>query len=376
MHAVAGEWRTFRGPGDGAIADSFVTFAVHSPVIGLLLRDGSGQVWLGWTDSAAAHFDVSWQNLGGSFTRGPFVQTVGSEAVVLAASADDSLSFAALGEPYEAGAAPTWASLGLDSSHDPVTASWGPGRIDVFGLGDDRTIRQTWLLRHADGWAAKGQWIPVAEEVAEMPTAVSWGPDRLDLFGRSADGSVLHKWWDDAADRLDIFTVENTSKTTHKYWHPGTGWLPASPTQWEDIGGPLTAPPVVVTWGSYQLDLFGQSSEGHLRHFWWGPENGWEPSDGWEDMRGVLASAPIAFAWGPDRLGVFAVSVENTLIYKYRDPGIFWRPSLTRWHESRFPGVSGPAVRSLRADITRSGLAVISVVEDSLDRAHVGIFRP
>jgi hypothetical protein len=376
MRAALGEWRTFRGPGHAAIADSFATFALHAPVIGMLLRDDSGQIWLGWADSAAARSGVAWRNLGGSFTRGPFVQTAGAEAVVMAADADGGLSFAVLGAPFITGPQATWASLGLHATHDPVTVSWGPGRIDVFGLGADRTIRQTWLVRNADGWVAPGRWVPVAEDVAEMPSPLSWGPQRLDLFGRAADGTVLHKWWDDAADRLDIFNVENTSKTTHRYWHPGTGWLPSLPTQWEDIGGALSEPPVAVTWDNYHLDLFGRGFDGHLRHLWWGPENGWEPNDGWEDMRGVLAAAPVAFAWGRDRLGVFAVSVENTLIHKYRDPGIFWRPSLTRWHESQFPGPGAPAVQSLRADSTPDGLAVISVVEESLDRAHVGIFRP
>ena len=324
---------------------------------------------------AADRFDVSWQNLGGPFALGPFAETVGTETVVIAASADGELSFAVVGAPYETTASVGWASLGLAANHDPVTVSWGPGRVDVFGLGEDGIIRQTWLQCRAGNWVAKGQWIRVAEKVPEMPTAVSWGPQRLDLFGRSADWSVQHKWWDNAADRLDIFNVENTSKTTHKYWHPGTGWLPAPPDQWENIGGPLTTPPVVVSWGGYHLDLFGRGLEGHLRHFWWGPEKGWEPSDSWEDMRGVLADAPVALTWGRDRLGVFAISIENTLIYKYRDPGILWRPSLTRWHESRFPG--GPvSVRSLRSDITPDGLAVISAVDDSMDRAHVGFFRP
>lgn len=258
-----------------------------------------------------------------------------------------------------------------------MAISWGPGRVDVFGLGEDSVVRQTWVQRRTEGWTAKGQSVPVAEGVTEMPTAASWGPLRLDLFGRSADGSLMHKWWDNAADRLDIFTVENTSTTTHKYWHPGTGWLPAPPTQWEELGGSLTTAPAVVTWGKYHVDIFGRGPEGHLRHLWWSPENGWEPNDDdWEDMRGVLGDMPRAFAWGPDRLGVFAISIENTLMYKYRDPGIFWRPSLTRWYETRLPAQGVPAAGSLRAGLTPGGLVMVSVVEEAANRAHIGIFRP
>lgn len=376
MNAAAGEWQTIHGPGDGIVEDSFVAFATHLPALGMFLRDSLGQIWLGWADLTGSRSRVSWQIMGGPFARGPFVQTVGAEAVVMAVSADGELSFAVAAEPYELNPSANWMSPGLAASGSLATVSWGPGRIDVFGLGEGSTLGQTWLQRRADGWAAKGQWVPVAEKLTQMPTVVSWGPQRLDLFGCSPDGSVQHKWWDDAADRLDIFEVENTSKTTHKYWHPGTGWLPGPLAQWEDIGGPLTAPPTVVAWGSYHLDLFGRGTEGHLRHFWWGPENGWEPTDGWEDMHGVLASVPMAFAWGRDRLGVFAVSVENTLIYKYRDPGIFWRPSLVRWYESKFPGVGPVSVQSLRTDTAPNGMAVISVVDGSLDRAHVGVFRP
>lgn len=376
MSPATGEWRTLRGPGDGRLGESFVPLPLYESVLALLLRDSSGQIWLGWADWAAERFDISWQSLGGSFTRGPFVQSVDSEAVVLAATEAGELSFAALGEPRGAPTASGWHPLGLTASHDPVTVSWASDRVDIFALSDDGVIRQSWVKRQPAGWTAHGQWIPVAEETLEMPTAVSWGPQRLDLFGRSADGTVLHKWWDNAADRLDIFNVENTSKTTHKYWHPGTGWLPAPLTQWEDIGGPLTTPPAVVSWGSYHLDLFGRGPEGHLRHLWWGPENGWEPGTDWEDMRGVLASAPAAFAWGRDRLGVFATSPDNTLIWKYRDPGIFWRPALTRWYECRFPGTGSIAVRSFRAAITPKGLAMVSAVEDSLDVAHVGLFHP
>jgi hypothetical protein len=332
-------------------------------------------MWLGWAQPAAGRLDVSWQEIGGPFVTGPVIQKAGAETIVIAADAAGDLNYLALPERHDVARGPGWKSLGLTSPHCPVAVSWGPDRVDVFGIGGDGVLRQTWIRRQPDGWAPAGQAVPVAEGVTEIPAAISWGSLRLDLFGRSASGSVTHKWWDDAADRLDIFTVENTSKTTHKYWHPGTGWLPAPLTHWEELGGSLTTPPAVVTWGNYHLDAFGRGPEGHLRHLWWGPENGWEPDFEWEDMRGVLGSAPIAFAWGQDRLGVFAVSIENTLIYKYRDPGIYWRPSLTRWYEQPFPG-GAPAGQSLRAGLVPSGLAIISVVADSLDCAHVGVFRP
>ncbi len=376
MDSPKGEWRTCRAPNDKEITDSFVTFTTYWPVIGLLLRDGTGQIWLGWANLATTRFEVSWQNLGGHFVRGPFIQAAGTDAVVIAARAGGDLDFAVLSEPYEDRTTIRWQGLSLTSHQDPVSVSWSDERIDIFGKGNDGVIRQTWLQRDGHSWAAESQSRPIAETTGDIPSAVSWGPRRLDLFGRSRDGLVIHKWWDDAADRFDIFNVENTSKTTHKFWHPGTGWLPAPPAQWEDIGGPLTTPISVVSWGSYRLDIFGRGPEGHLRHLWWNPENGWEPGGNWEDMHGVLAGAPIAFTWGPDRLGIFALSVQNTLIFKYRDPGIFWRPSLTRWYEGQLPGSGHPAVASLRAAITPEGTVIISAVDDSLLRAHIGIFRP
>jgi hypothetical protein len=371
------DWFTFPVPGDGVAADSLVILTCHAPMIGLLVRDNSGQIWLGKLNLSASQLEVSWRDIGGSFALGPLAQAAGGEIVVMAGAASGELSFITLRGPALAPDPGGWADMELRSAHRPVTESWGPDRIDAFGLADDGILWQSWLQRRDSGWTLEDRPVPIAEEVPEMPTPISWGPLRLDLFGRSQAGSVLHKWWDNAADRFDIFSVENTATTTHKYWHPGTGWLPAPLTQWEDLGGWLTTPPIVVSWAGYHLDIFGRGRDGHLRHLWWGPEYGWEPGvDDWEDMGGVLGGAPEAIAWGRDRLGVFAISIDNTLIFKYRDPGIYWRPSVTRWYESRFPEAGILASPSLRVGSTPEGLAVVAVLAGSQDYGHFGIFRP
>jgi hypothetical protein len=377
MITSAEDWFTFPVPGDGVAADSLVILTGHAPVIGLLVRDNSGQIWLGKLNVSASQLEVSWRDIGGPFARGPLAQAAGGEILIMAGAASGYLSFTTLRgaalTPDPAG----WTVMELRSAHRPVTVSWGPDRVDAFGLADDGILRQSWLQRRDGGWALGGRPVPIAEEVPEMPTPVSWGPLRLDLFGRSRAGSVLHKWWDNADDRFDIFSVENTGTTTHKYWHPGTGWLPAPLTQWEDLGGWLTTTPTASSWGAYHLDIFGRGRDGHLRHLWWGPEYGWEPGvDDWEDMGGVLGGVPEAIAWGRDRLGVFAISIENTLIFKYRDPGIYWRPSLTRWYESRFPGAIMLSPASLRVGSTPEGLAVVAVLANSLESGHICVFRP
>ena len=46
-----------------------------------------------------------------------------------------------------------------------------------------------------DGWQP---WESLGVTVGGDPVAASWGPDRIDLFVRDTDGALLHGWWDGA----------------------------------------------------------------------------------------------------------------------------------------------------------------------------------
>jgi hypothetical protein len=67
----------------------------------------------------------------------------------------------------------------------PVAASWGRGRLDVFGVGTDQGP-----LPQASDWESLGG------TCTSNPAAVSWGDNRIDCFVQGADHAMLHKSWD------------------------------------------------------------------------------------------------------------------------------------------------------------------------------------
>jgi hypothetical protein len=90
-------------------------------------------------------------------------------------------------------------SLDMSDSAGPraprgfAATTWGPGRLDLFWVDDDRALwHQAWVA---------GAWVepePLEGELASGPTVVAWGADRLDVFARGTDGRTWHRWWDGA----------------------------------------------------------------------------------------------------------------------------------------------------------------------------------
>src|SRR5581483_5562949 len=186
-----------------------------------------------------------------------------------------------------------WEWLGGIFNSPPAAVSWGFGRLDIFGLGVDNTMFHKWwdpTWRAPDGtnWGPSlTDWQSLGDTVGfkSPPAAVSWGPNRLDVFGvgiGSVDTSqtitMFHKWWDSTnwgpspADwewlggifnsppaavswgfgRLDIFGLGVDNTTFHKWWDPtwtapdGTNWGP-SLTDWQSLGDTkFNSPPAAV----------------------------------------------------------------------------------------------------------------------------------
>ncbi len=365
-------WRSFRGPEARPAPGSLGLITVQWPMAAVVALGEDHRIHFGWFNAQDDRWNEPvWAALDGPVVHGPIVQEVGSEAFVFGVDAAGRVLSAHLPNPGHAPGG--WTELEGACVGRPATTSWDVNRLDLFARDGRGVLRQTWLEHRGAGWEPKLRWVDVAEGLVEPPAAVSWGPERLDLFTRTASGELVHKWWDDAADRLDAFTIRDSTPLSHKYWDPGTGWLPAPLSEWEHLGGSLTIPPTVVTWGKYHLDVFSRGTDGHLHHIWWNPESGWSPQAAWEDMRGVLGDSLAAVAWSRDRLGVFCRSVDGSLLYKYRDPGIYWRPSLTRWYESRLPG---GATMDSPVSATTIGGTVVLVVRGSDDRIHVASARP
>ena len=96
-----------------------------------------------------------------------------------------------------------------DTLRATAAVSWGPDRVDLFTLGEDRG-----LIHHAfsDGrWSDETQ---LGGTLASAPAATAWAVDQLQVFAIFDDGQLWNRYWDGES------------------WHP-----------WESLGGTLTGTP-------------------------------------------------------------------------------------------------------------------------------------
>lgn len=212
-----------------------------------------------------------------------------------------------------------WASLGGIFGSGPDAASWGTGRVDVFGQGADRGLWQNTF--NGSAWSG---WAPLGGVITADPGAVSWGVGRIDVFARGQDGALYHRYWGGsawsgweglggrlaygpdaaswAAGRLDVFLVGLDHQLWHRYWG-GAGW-----SGWEALGGYLSSAPGVVAWGPGRLDIFARGADNQMWHLAWA--NGWS---GWQPLGGLFSSAPDAASCAAGHLDLYAVGSDHAL---------------------------------------------------------------
>ena len=230
----------------------------------------NGSMWIPWTDRGAPagfgplNFDakaVSWgPNRIDVFATIPQTFPMGGTVWHTAWNGSNWQGWDSRGAPPNGAA---WA---------PVAVSWGPGRLDVFTFSNQQpgnTIE--WDCWH-DSWNGSNwetTWddrgappLPSGMFAADL-NAVSWGPNRLDVFGvapstaspgnldlwhNSWDGYAWQAAWDERGSpmgqgavrswavswgdqRLDVFS-ESNGRLWHLAWN-GSAWLP-----WENLGAP------------------------------------------------------------------------------------------------------------------------------------------
>jgi hypothetical protein len=173
----------------------------------------------------------------------------------------------------------------------PAAVSWGPNRLDVFGVAADQGMYHNWS---ADGTQFQENWTPLGGSFTSAPAAVSWGPNRLDVFGVGDDYAMYHTWWD--------------GDLQSPHW-----------ADWQSLGGSFdnpvgTSPPAVVSRGLHLLDVFAVWEDNTIRYNGWDP-SAWSGWSGWQSLKGSLTGAPAAVSWGPNRLDVFGVSANNSSMY-------------------------------------------------------------
>src|SRR5258708_5881062 len=106
----------------------------------------------------------------------------------------------------------------------PVAVSWGPNRLDIFGVAavSNHILHKAW-----DG----SQWLPSKTDWEDLG-------GQLDPYYYEGDGPAVASW---GPNQLDIFVVgydvgrPDAHEVYHKAWN-GSEWWP-SQTEWEGLGG-------------------------------------------------------------------------------------------------------------------------------------------
>lgn len=133
-----------------------------------------------------------------------------------------------------------------------------------------------------------------------------------DLGGPIEAPPAVSSW---AAHRLDVFSSGPAGTLSHKWWD-GTTWH-----DWQTLGGTFKGGPAAVSWGPNRIDVFVRGTDDHLGHLWWDGSK-WQ---GWEDLGGLLTSAPAVASWSEGRLDVFAAGTDGQLKHKWWDG--------SKWHD-------------------------------------------
>jgi len=68
--------------------------------------------------------------------------------------------------------------------------SWGPNRLDIFGLSTKNELLHKWW--NGSWGPSQTGWESLGGTLGSAPAAVSWGPNRLDLFALGDNNAVSH----------------------------------------------------------------------------------------------------------------------------------------------------------------------------------------
>lgn len=167
--------------------------------------------------------------------------------------------------------------LGVNHGNISVTAvTWGPNRLDVFGLGLDYDVHHSYWSVTQESWS---DWVPLDRgPFTSPPTAISTAPESIDLFALGTDHGVWHssltkqgKWtaWESlnmtststvgvcswTTGTLDVFTIGIDSAAWHVSWN-GSAW-----SGWESLGGVFDSSISGLCFSANNIELFGLGSD-------------------------------------------------------------------------------------------------------------------
>ncbi|KAB0681340.1 tectonin domain-containing protein [Aureimonas leprariae] len=256
---------------------------------------------------AAGEASATWMRIAGTAVRQPSLVRRGDELNLVVIGTDAAMYRKAGQTDLPPGG--DWAALSGKFTSPPATVSWGPSRIDMFGLGFDSSL----YIRYIDGAADAGGWTSLGGVFSSPVTVASSGLGRLDLAGIGMDGAAYFKRYD------------------------GSNWVP-NLTDWTRLGGEFVDQPVLVSRAPGKLDLFGVGTNGQMVRKSGDESGAWSPSGtDWQVLGGSFVGIPAAVASGPDRVDVFGLSADGT-VYQKTISGGAMTPDGDGW--SRIDGLS------------------------------------
>ncbi|KAH8892361.1 fucose-specific lectin [Thozetella sp. PMI_491] len=228
--------------------------------------------------------------------------------------------------------------------------SWAPGRLDIFHCGSNAKVYHKWKRTAGEGWApSTTDWESLDGEIPwSTVTAVSWGPNRIDLFGLGPDNDCHHKWcegsswssWQKLGGRSfsDVVAVTWGPGILHLFVRGGNNMVfhmhMTSPNQWtlwnalpslQIIGSPKA---VVSCAG--RIDLFVRDIQGNLYHKFY-RDDAWDET--WQSIGPRLVDEVAVAAISPNNnIGVTTRDADGKVLYKEWDSSTNkWLPSETGW---------------------------------------------
>ncbi|KAK3985735.1 hypothetical protein QBC44DRAFT_352817 [Cladorrhinum sp. PSN332] len=246
----------------------------------------------------------------------------------------------------------------------PSAASWGPDRLDVFGLGPGNEL----VHRSGDGcvWS---EWEDLGNQLTTDPKAVGWRGSRLDVFARGVDGSLQARKYEEnawgawyslgggplrsapapvviAPNLLMVLASNQNGELTFILQNandpdPVTSWGPwqalsSFPRVFQGLN------PVAVSRGGVAIDVFYlQDDDAALVHTYFSAGS-WQS----ENLGGPFLADPAAVSLGPESIFVFGLAGDQSVHYRAWD-GTSW----SNWQV--LPGaqaIYGPTVVSDRAN--------------------------
>jgi Repeat of unknown function (DUF346) len=184
--------------------------------------------------------------------------------------------------------------------------------LDIVGRDTNSAyIHKAWT--GTDWYPGVTDWLDLGGNFSSAPAIVSWGPNRIDIFGISAkDGAIKHKYWNGdiwvptskdwedlgggpfigdpvvsswGESRFDIWAVDENGALNHKFWD---GWAYQG---WENLQGKFSTAPQVVHWSPGKIDIVGKVGSAYTSKAF--VDTAWYPSfEGWYDKGGDFASDP------------------------------------------------------------------------------------